>query len=267
MPSEQRPEPAAPGGAVVWGFHPVRELLRHRPHTVAEVWLAFGRPNVRRSEVEQLCARHRIALREQPPRLLAEWAGGPHNGVLAFLRAAAPVSDPEPPVAAADPELVVLVEDVQDPRNLGALLRVCEGAGVGRVLLRDRGSAPITGVVEKTSAGAVSWVTIERITNSAQALRELKEDGFWVYGSDPAGVAPWSVALTGKLVLCIGGEQKGLRAHTRELCDGMIGAPMRGRIASLNLATAAAALLYEAVRQRTVGSAAEVRLPGREGSG
>jgi 23S rRNA (guanosine2251-2'-O)-methyltransferase len=151
---------------------------------------------------------------------------------------------------AADSGLVVLLEDVQDPRNLGALLRVCEGAGAGRVLIRDRGSAPVSPTVVKTSAGAAEWLSIERITNTAQALSQLKDAGFWVYGTDAGGVPPWAVDLTGKVVLCFGGEEKGLRARTRQICDGMIGLPMRGRVGSLNIATAAAAVLYDAVRQR-----------------
>ena len=150
-----------------------------------------------------------------------------------------------------DPELVVLLEDVQDPRNLGALLRVCEGAGVGRVLIRDRGSAPVSPTVAKTSAGASEWLEIERITNTAAEIERLKEQGFWVYGTDPEGDPPWEVDLSGKVVLCFGGEEKGLRARTRQICDRMIGLPMRGRVGSLNIATSAAAVLYDAVRQRT----------------
>ncbi|HEX5757896.1 MAG TPA: RNA methyltransferase [Thermoanaerobaculia bacterium] len=146
----------------------------------------------------------------------------------------------------------MLVEDVQDPRNLGALLRVCEGAGVGRVLVRDRGSAPLTPAVVKTAAGAAEWLAVERIVNPAQSLEALKAEGFWVYGAAQGGEAPWNVDLTGKVVLCLGGEERGLRARTRGLCDRLVGLPMRGRLESLNLATAAAALLYEAVRQRTV---------------
>jgi tRNA G18 (ribose-2'-O)-methylase SpoU len=151
---------------------------------------------------------------------------------------------------AGDPDLVVLLEDVQDPRNLGAVLRVCEGAGVGQVLIRDRGSAPITPVAAKTAAGASEWLAIERITNSAAALETLKKAGFWAYGTDPAGQPPWDLDLTGKVVLCFGGEERGLRPRTRALCDAAIGLPMRGRLDSLNIATAAAAVLYEALRQR-----------------
>jgi 23S rRNA (guanosine2251-2'-O)-methyltransferase len=233
----------------LYGYHPVREALRHRPHEVARVLVSASRTGRRREEVEDLCRRHHILLEVVPERVLAERAGPAHNGMAAEVRAA--------PAAAAqtsgkgDPELIVLLEDVQDPRNLGALLRVCEGAGVGRVLIRDRGSAPVSPTVAKTSAGASEWLEIERIVNSGASMERLKEEGYWVYGTDADGEPPWDIDLTGKVVLCFGGEEKGLRPRTRQLCDRMVGLPMRGRVGSLNIATAAAAVLYEAVRQRT----------------
>jgi 23S rRNA (guanosine2251-2'-O)-methyltransferase len=233
----------------VYGFHPVREALRRRPHDVREVWIAARRGARRGSEIEALAARHGLAIRQVTNAQIAAAVGGVagtvHNGFAAELAEEAVRSRSE-----ADPELVVLVEDIQDPRNLGALLRVCEGAGAGRVLVRDRGSAPLSPTVVKASAGAAEWLPVERIPNSAAALEHLKAEGFWVYGADAAGEPVWDVELTGKVVLCFGGEEKGLRRLTREKCDRLISLPMRGRVESLNLATAAAALLYEALRQR-----------------
>jgi 23S rRNA (guanosine2251-2'-O)-methyltransferase len=257
----------------LYGYHPIREALRHRPHQLARVLVSAVRQGRRRQEVEDLCRRHRIPIEVVPERALAAVAGRAHNGMAAELRqggegaVVGPGAQKAPGareakdgleapgiIGAADPDLVVLLEDVQDPRNLGAVLRVCEGAGVGQVLIRDRGSAPITPSVAKTAAGASEWQSIERITNSAATLETLKEAGFWAYGSDPDGQPPWQLDLTGKVVLCFGGEEKGLRARTRSLCDATIGLPMRGRLASLNIATAAAAILYEALRQRLQGS-------------
>ncbi len=231
----------------LYGYHPVREALRHRPQEVVRVLVSAARTGRRREEIAEACERHRVAFEVVPERVLASIAGAAHNGMAAEVRAEAP-----PAVQTGrDPELVVLLEDVQDPRNLGALLRVCEGAGVGRVLIRDRGSAPVSPTVAKTSAGATEWLEVERITNSAQELERLKEAGYWVYGTDAGGEPPWDVDLTGKVVLCLGGEEKGLRARTRQICDRMLGLPMRGRVDSLNIATAAAAVLYDAVRQRS----------------
>ncbi|HEX9737434.1 MAG TPA: RNA methyltransferase [Thermoanaerobaculia bacterium] len=246
----------------VYGFHPVREILRHRPHAAAEVLLARRRGGQRSrggrvAEIVELCRRHRLPVREVgEAELSALAAGGTHNGFAVRLRsgkrtAASETAVPET-AAGADPDLVVLVEDVQDPRNLGALLRVCESAGVGRVLVRDRGSAPLTSAAVRTSAGASEWLDVERVVNSAREIERLKAEGFWVYGAAPGGDPPWEHDLTGKVLLCVGGEEKGLRPRTRGLCDRLVGLPMRGRVESLNLATAAAALLYEAVRQRMV---------------
>ena len=208
--------------------------------------VSASRTGRRREEIEEACRRHRVPFVVVPERALADLAGPAHNGMAAEVREAEAA-----PRAGGDAELIVLLEDVQDPRNLGALLRVCEGAGVGQVLIRDRGSAPVSPTVAKTSAGATEWLEIERITNTATEIERLKEQGFWVYGTDAEGEPPWEVDLTGKVVLCLGGEEKGLRSRTRQLCDRMIGLPMRGRVDSLNIATAAAAVLYDAVRQRS----------------
>ncbi|NJL27697.1 MAG: 23S rRNA (guanosine(2251)-2'-O)-methyltransferase RlmB [Thermoanaerobaculia bacterium] len=230
---------------VLYGYHSVRELLRHRPHETLRVLTAARRGSPRRKEIEDLCGKRGVALSEVAEAELRRLAGSAeHNGFLAETRVV-----PTPGMT-VDRDLRVLVEDVQDPRNLGALLRVCEGAGVGEVLVRDRGSAPLSATVVKTSAGASEWLDVRRVTNSSQAVEELKSEGFWVFGAAAGGVPPWEVDLTGSILLCFGGEQKGLRTLTRQRCDRLVGVPMRGRVESLNLATAAAAVLYEAVRQR-----------------
>lgn len=234
---------------IIYGFHPVREALRRRPDEVARVWIAEGRGGSRRDEIAHLCQRHQVEWAEVAEGELARKAGPAHNGFAAELAASRRTAV----AGGADADLVVLVEDVQDPRNLGALLRVCEGAGAGRVLVRDRGSAPVSPAVVKTSAGAAEWLAVERVTNPARTLEDLKREGYWIYGVAVGGEPPWLLDLSGRVVLCFGGEEKGLRRLTRESCDHLIGLPMRGRVQSLNLATAAAAVLYEAVRQRMAG--------------
>lgn len=189
---------------------------------------------------------------------LSRFAAGVHNGFGAELTVR---TEERLEAAAGDPDFVVLVEDIQDPRNLGALLRVCEGAGVGRVLVREHGSAPLSEAAMKASAGAAEWLAPEPIGSSAQVLERLKSEGYWVYGLAAGGDPPWELDLSGKIVLCVGGEHEGLRRLTRERCDRLIGLPMLGRVASLNLATAAAAVLYEAVRQRTGDGSASLSAP------
>jgi|CXWL01.1.fsa_nt_gi 23S rRNA (guanosine2251-2'-O)-methyltransferase len=250
---------------LIYGFHPVREALRERPGGLRRVLVARGRGGPRRDELRELCQRHGVRFELRPEGDLERLAPGVHNGFVAELGAVAvaPVGIPAlaagaaaeaAPVRQADEELLVLVEDVQDPRNLGALLRVCEGAGVARVMVRDRGSAPLTPTVTKTAAGATAYLPVERVTNSAQEIARAKADGFWVYAVEPGGPAPWELDLSGKVLLCFGGEEKGLRERTRGLADGRVGLPMRGRVESLNLATAAAAVLYDVVRQRLTKS-------------
>ena len=231
----------------IHGFHPVREALRSSPRRITRILIGRHRKGRRANEIESLARRQAVTCERVPEARLEELSPGVHNGFVAELEKAG-VGKGGP---SGDPELIVLLEDVQDPRNLGAILRVCEGAGVGRVLVRDRGSAPISATVVKTSAGAAEWLSVERVPNTANAIRELKEEGFWVYGADAAGDLSWDIDLGGKVVLCLGGEEKGLRARTRKECDRLIALPMRGRVESLNVATAAAAILYEALRQRS----------------
>lgn len=240
---------------LIHGFHPVREALRHRPEGVVRVLVGERRGGGRRREIEGLAGKRGVEVAVVPMAELDRRTGegeGVHNGFAAEVRGDAAAEGP-----ARDDDLVVLAEDVQDPRNLGALMRVCEGSGVGRLMIRDRGSAPVSAVAVKASAGAAEWLPHERVTNSAQEIGRLKDAGFWVYGLAPGGDAPWEIDLTGKVAFVVGGEEKGMRRRTEGECDRLVGLPMRGRVASLNLATAAAAVLYEAVRQRG----------GREGGG
>jgi 23S rRNA (guanosine2251-2'-O)-methyltransferase len=245
---------------LVYGFHPVREALRREPAEVRRVLVASGRAGARRRELEGLCRLAGVPFEEVGRERLDELAdGASHNGFLAELATelgggvvgADAQGTGTAPGPGADQDLLVLVEDVQDPRNLGALIRVCEAAGAGRLLVRDRGSAPLSPAAVKASAGAAEWLPVERVTNSAETIRRLKQEGFWVYGAAGGGRPSWRTDLRGKVLLVFGGEEKGLRRLTRELCDGLVGLPVRGRVESLNLSTAAAAILYEAVRQRT----------------
>jgi 23S rRNA (guanosine2251-2'-O)-methyltransferase len=236
----------------IFGFHPIREALRHRPAEVREVLVYRARRDGRRVEIEVLCEDKGVACREVTSTELDEHADGPHNGFVAHVGEAGGSPSPGPSRVDGN-EILVLVEDLQDPRNLGALLRVCDAAGVGRVLIRDRGSTELTPSAVKTSAGASEWLPVERITNPAIEMERLKKDGYWVYGADGDGVPPWQLDLSGKVVLCVGGESKGLRRRTRETCDALVGLPMAGRVESLNLATAAAAILFEIVRQQESG--------------
>ena len=245
----------------IYGFHPVREALRAEPPGVEVVLLGRERTDARSQEITRLCEAAGVLCRRvdesEIVELLEDADTATHNGVAALTTettkdGASSTSGSAGKAAAS--QIVVLVEDVQDPRNLGALIRVCDAAGVERLLVRDRGSAQLTPAVVKTSAGASEWLPIERVTNSVNEIERLQKDGYWVYGAAAGGLPPWEIDLSGKVVLCIGGEEKGLRQRTRRRCDELVGLPMAGRVESLNLATAAAAILFEIVRQAGSGA-------------
>lgn len=182
-------------------------------------------------------------------------AGGlRHQGVLAYV---APVaySDLEMILQAAETKgeapFLLLLDELEDPHNLGALLRTADATGVHGVLIPKRRSVPLTATVAKTSAGAVEYVPVARIGNIAQTLRKLKDKGFWVAGADMDGSQNYYEAdLTGPLVLVVGSEGHGMSRLTKEQCDFIVKMPMVGKINSLNASVAGSILMYESMRQR-----------------
>ncbi len=182
-------------------------------------------------------------------------AGGlRHQGVLAYV---APVaySDLETILQAAETKgeapFLLLLDELEDPHNLGALLRTADATGVHGVLIPKRRSVPLTATVAKTSAGAIEYVPVARIGNIAQTLRKLKDKGFWVAGADMDGSQNYYEAdLTGPLVLVVGSEGHGMSRLTKEQCDFIVKMPMVGKINSLNASVAGSILMYESMRQR-----------------
>lgn len=152
----------------------------------------------------------------------------------------------------AEPFLL-LVDELQDPQNLGALIRTADAAGVHGILLPKRRSCPLNAVVAKISAGAIEYVPVIQIGNIAQTLDDLKKRGFWVAGADMDGELYTKANLTGPMVLVIGAEGKGLGRLVKEHCDIIVSIPMQGGVSSLNASVAGAVLMYEVVRQRNGG--------------
>jgi 23S rRNA (guanosine2251-2'-O)-methyltransferase len=212
---------------LIYGKQPVAEAERGR-RQVHRVWRA---PETSSEELERLC-------------------GSPdHQGVVAEVEPYPYVGSAE--LLSAENALLVALDQVQDPRNLGAVCRSAEAAGAGGVVIPDRRSAEITAVACKASAGAVEHLRIAHVRNLADWLGEAKQAGFWLWGADAgAKQAPWDVDLSGPTVLVLGGEGKGLRPRVASACDGLIALPQRGAIDSLNVSAAATALLFEALRQR-----------------
>lgn len=211
----------------IYGKQPVAEAERGR-RRVLRVWRA---PEVSAEELERRC-------------------GSPdHQGVVAEV-------EPYPYAGAVEllgveNALLVALDQVQDPRNLGAVARSAEAAGAAGLVIPERRAAEVTAVACKTSAGAVEHLRIARVRNLADWLDEAKQAGFWIWGADAAArQAPWDIDLSGPTVLLLGGEGKGLRPRVAASCDGLVALPQRGKIDSLNVSAAATALLFEAVRQR-----------------
>jgi 23S rRNA (guanosine2251-2'-O)-methyltransferase len=214
-------------GQIIYGRRPVEEAERGR-RGVQRVWRA---PEVSAGELERLC-------------------GSPdHQGVVAEVDRY-PYADPNA-LLARPGALIVALDQVQDPRNLGAVCRSAELAGAAGVVIPERRAAEVTAVACKASAGAVEHLAVARVRNLADWLAEAKQAGFWIWGADAeASQAPWEVDLEGPTVLVLGGEGKGIRPRVASACDGLLALPRLGRLDSLNVSAAAAALLFEAVRQR-----------------
>lgn len=210
----------------------------------------YGRRPVAEAERGRRRVHRVLRAPETPPEELERLCGSPdHQGVVAEVDPY-PYADPATVLVGQDRFLVAL-DQVQDPRNLGAVCRSAEAAGAAAVVIPERRSAAVTPAACKASAGAVEHIAVARVRNLADWLATAKLEGYWVWGADAeAAVAPWEQELSGRMVLVLGGEGKGLRRRVAAECDGLLALPQRGQVASLNVSAAAAALLFEAVRQR-----------------
>jgi 23S rRNA (guanosine2251-2'-O)-methyltransferase len=188
------------------------------------------------------------------PDQLTEMAGSPdHQGVVAEVDAYS-YTDGSGMLARPD-SLILVLDQVQDPRNLGALCRSAEVAGCAGVVIPDRRAAIVSAAACKASAGAVEHLEVARVRNIADWLAAARDAGFWIWGAAGEGdTPPWKVDLTGSTVIVMGGEGAGLRPRVAAGCDGLVAIPQLGKIDSLNVSAAAAVLLFESVRQRTAGS-------------
>jgi 23S rRNA (guanosine2251-2'-O)-methyltransferase len=231
---------------LVYGRRPVRELLRG-PREVLELRAterALGAEPWLREEAP-------VRVQVKLDRELTEAAGTrDHQGVVAFCEPYRYADAYE--LAAGERPLIACLDQVSDPRNLGAVCRAVDGAGATGVVVPAHGSATVTSVVSHASAGAVEHVKVAVVTNLARYLAEIKRPELWVYAAAAGeGSTPmWQADLTGGVALVFGAEGKGLRPLVRKTCDAAVSIPLAGRVESLNVSVAAAVLLYEAARQR-----------------
>jgi 23S rRNA (guanosine2251-2'-O)-methyltransferase len=243
---------------VLYGVHPVEEALKAGRRRFDHVLVAREREDLRLERLVAALRQAGIRVRQESRDQLTQLAKTPaHQGVVALVRpqeflTIEDLFTPDPTAANTNARRLLLALDgVEDPQNLGALLRVADGAGVDGVILTERRSAPLSPVAVKASAGAAEHLRIARVVNLVRALEDLKRQNLWIIGLDERGTADYDqFDLTGDCVLVLGREGAGLHDLVRKTCDHLLRIPMAGGVSSLNVAAAGAVVLYEAFRQR-----------------
>lgn len=243
-----------PSVETLFGLHAVRALLLRRPERVLRLKLAQGRDDARMREIVELAARHGVAIERADAHELKRLMGeSVHQGVVAEVSSLAPWSEDDllSALASAKEPLLVALDGVQDPHNLGACVRTADACGALAVVVPKDRAAQLTATVRKVAAGAAETTPVVAVTNLVRCLGLLKKGGLWVVGAEGrADKRPQDVDLCTGTVLVLGAEGTGLRQLTRQSCDFLVRLPQLGAVESLNVSVAAGMLLYEAVRQR-----------------
>lgn len=238
----------------IYGLHAVEALLRHHPKRVKQVWLAEGRGDPRAQMVIELAAQARVSVGQCERREMDAWVEGVHQGVVAEVSPSQVWGEAmlEELLDRADgPPLLLVLDGVTDPHNLGACLRTADAAGALAVIVPKDKSATLNATVRKVACGAAEVIPLVAVTNLARTLEKLQQRGLWVVGT--AGEAEQSLYdqdLTGPIVLIMGAEGRGMRRLTREHCDYLVRLPMAGSVSSLNVSVATGVCLFETLRQR-----------------
>lgn len=235
----------------IWGIHPVLEFLKSTPRKVREISIQENKAGKKIQEIITLAQEHNIKTRFLPANRFP--GGGTHQGVLAKISPQATLSLDEllGKIKDVQAPLLVALDSIQDPHNLGAIIRSASAAGANGIILPKDRSAPLNATAAKAAAGTMAQQNICVVTNLSTALQKLQKNGYWVYGA--AGEAEQSIFasdLSGSACVVIGGEGKGLRPLIREQCDVLLSIPMAASTESLNASVAAGIILFEVVRQR-----------------
>jgi 23S rRNA (guanosine2251-2'-O)-methyltransferase len=242
-------------GRPLFGRHPVLELLRAESRRVDEVAIAASGRGPALQGLLALARNRGVKVSFRTRDQLTAMAGTPHHqGVVARVAAASYADLGTLLTAAAErvePAFLLALDRVQDPRNLGAVLRSADATGAHGLILSKHQSVGLTPGAAKSATGAAEWVRVARVANLVQSLEALKNDGVWIIGTTPrGGLPPWTADLCVPLCLVFGGEGGGLRSLVARTCDLLLTLPMKGKLDSLNVAAVAAVLCYEVVRQR-----------------
>lgn len=250
------------GKQCIGGLHSVKAALQSSASEVNKLLVQKGRRDTRLRDLRGLALRHAIETEEVNRSVLNELVPDlQHQGVVALLRDSSSgvrenlVEFVELALAASAERqqalMILVLDEVQDPHNLGACLRSADAAGVDAVVIPAKNSVGLTPVVRKVASGAAQSVPLFQVTNLQRALRQIQQLGVWVYGAaGEASVSLYELDLSGHIALVMGAEGKGLRRLTREQCDALFRLPMQGQVSSLNVSVAAGVSLFEAVRQR-----------------
>jgi len=236
----------------LYGFHPVTARLRARPDSIRQLYVSNARHDPR---MRELAARARAAGCEVHPvdaARLEQLAGTTqHQGVVALVDATAmPATIDDVLAALSEPALLLVLDGVTDPHNLGACLRSADVFGAHAIVVPKDRAVGVNATVAKTASGAADTVPVITVTNLARTLRELKDAGIWILGADAGGESLYAADLSGPIAWVLGGEGSGLRRLTRESCDRIVGIPQQGSVASLNVSVAAGICLYASRRTR-----------------
>jgi len=248
------------------GIHAVREALAAR-RPVQSVLIARGRHGDRLEEIVRLARRNGVSVRfEERPQVDRAAGTRDHQGVIALIAAETSVSLEALLAGEGSPArsgLLVLLDGVEDPQNLGAVIRTALAAGAGGVVIPERRAAGLTEAAVRASAGAAAHLRVARVTNLARAMEEIKAVGYWLVGLDErAGSRHTDIDLSGPIALVLGGEGKGLHQLVKDRCDFLVSIPTSGPVRSLNVSVAAGVVLFEVVRQRAAKRAQPARFRG-----
>ena len=241
---------------LTFGIHAVTGLLEHAPEKVRQLWLQQGRQDPKHKHIVQLASKTNIKIQQVPTKTLDKLCNGRHQGVIADTIGAKSkkYSENDLPdllAQAQQPPLILILDGIEDPHNLGACLRSADAAGVDFVIAPKDKAASITPVVSKVACGAAETVPFIQVTNLARTIQWLQQQNIWTYGL--AGEAELTLHqhdFTGPVAIIMGAEGKGLRRLTREACDYLLKIPMQGTVESLNVSVATGITLFEVLRQR-----------------
>lgn len=240
----------------VYGFHAVEALLRREPKAITVLWLETSRRDKRAQSLLQLAADQGVAVERVTGAALDNVATGRHQGIAVKVNAGAVTDAVDEAGLLAllqrhDSPLLLILDGVTDPHNLGACLRTADAAGVTAVVVPQDGAASLSPVARKVACGAADTVPFVRVTNLSRTLGQLKEAGVWLIGtSDRAPRTLFEQDFSGPLAIVMGAEGAGMRRLTEENCDFLVSLPMQGSVSSLNVSVATGICLFEAVRQR-----------------